>query len=194
MYEYMSGRFTELTPAYVVADLQGLGYMVNISLNTYSDIQSKKEGKLFIHLVVKEDDMVLYGFSTPEERQLFRQLISISGIGPNTARLVLSSLPPQDLVKAIQTENITAIKAIKGIGPKTAERVIIELRDKVGQISWSSENKFSVLHNKSSEEALYALVALGFNKAQSSEIVKKVLKEDENLSVEDVVKRALKYF
>lgn len=194
MYEYINGRFAEVTPAYVVTDLQGLGYMINISLNTYSEIQSKTEGKLFIHLVVKEDDMVLYGFSSLEERQLFRQLINISGIGPNTARLVLSSLPPQDLVKAIQTENIAAIKAIKGIGPKTAERVIIELRDKVGQISWSPTTKFSISHNKSSEEALYALVALGFNKSQASEIVKKVLKEDENLNVEDIVKRALKYF
>lgn len=195
MYEYIQGVFSEVTAAYAVVDIQGLGYQVNISLNTYSAIHQKNNGKLYIHLVVREDDMILFGFSTTEERQLFRQLISISGIGPNTARMVLSSLPPQDLIQAIQTENVNAIKAIKGIGPKTAQRVIIELKDKVTQVVLSeNSNKFSISHNKTFEESLLALVALGFQKPQASEIVKKVLKENDQLSVEEVIKKTLKYF
>lgn len=194
MYEYIEGTFSPLTPAYAVVDVQGLGYYVNISLHTHAAIQGLSKGKLFLHLVVKEDDMVLYGFSSLEERQLFRSLIGISGIGPNTARMVLSSLPPIELIQAIQTDNVRVIQAIKGIGPKTAQRVVIELRDKVGQVVLTDSTKFSASHNNIFEEALLALVALGFQKSQASEIIKKVFKEDPNLKVEEVVKKTLKYF
>ncbi len=195
MYDYIQGSFAEITPATAIIDIQGVGYILNISLHTYSSINSLKQGKLYTHLIVREDEHTLFGFSTPEERHLFRNLISVSGVGPNTARMVLSSMPPNELVHAILTENVALIKAVKGIGPKTAQRLIIELKDKVTQIQFNDEiSKKSPLNNNIYDEALSALLALGFNKNQASEVIKKVLKDKPESTVENVIKLALKFF
>ena len=131
MYEFLQGIFEELTPSYAVINCNGVGYLAEISLNSYSFLKSKKEGKLYTHFVVREDAQILYGFATTNERELFRQLISVSGIGANTARMMLSSLSTDDLVKAIVTEDAKTISSVKGIGLKTAQRVVVDLHDKL---------------------------------------------------------------
>lgn len=192
MYEYIKGTFVEVNPAAVSIENHGLAYHVNISLYTYTKISNLKEGKLFLHLIVREDEHLLFGFIEKEERQLFRLLISVSGVGPNTARLILSSLPPVELITAIGSENVNLIKSVKGVGPKTAQKMVIDLKDKVKNMDIVSE-KISFSYNKNSEESLSALVALGFNKNQASDVVKKIVKDDVNIPVEEIIKKALKY-
>lgn len=194
MYEYLNGKFALINPSFVVVDCNGVGYKIEISLNTYSQIKEKKEGKVFVHFIVREDMQVLYGFADEKERELFRLLIGVSGIGPNTARVILSSLNSDELVKAIRDEDLKSINAIKGIGNKTAQRVIVDLKDKVQKWDYSSEisSMASQKDNKNHEQALLALQTLGFNKIIIEKTLDKILKEESQMDVENLIKEALK--
>lgn len=192
MYEYIEGKLVTLNPDHVIVETGGIGYFINISLNTFSALKNLPQCRLFIHFVVREDAQIFYGFDTTEERLIFRALISVSGIGANTARLVLSSMSPGEFVMAISTEDVEALKKIKGIGAKSAQRMIVELKDKVVKLEITSENVPTV-HNTSQNEALSALTALGFNKTVAEKAVQRVLKTtDSSASVGGIVKEALK--
>lgn len=194
MFEYLSGKFTLITPSFMVVDCNGVGYKAEISLSTYSKLKDMMEGKIFIHYVVREDAQILYGFIDEKERELFRLLIGVNGIGPNTARMMLSSLGTDEIVNAIASENLKTINSIKGIGNKTAQRLIVELKDKLKKWDYSSENINIDIqkNNKNREEALLALQTLGFNKIIVEKTLDKILKEDKLISVEDLIKQALK--
>jgi len=191
MYEYIKAKLVELNPAYAVMDAGGIGYFINISLNTYSSLKEDSESILFIHQVVREDAHLLYGFSEKAERELFRLLISVSGIGSNTARMMLSSLSIKELKNAILTGNVNILKSIKGIGLKTAQRIIIDLKDKIVK-SVSESDIFDDQSNTKRDEALSALVMLGFNKLAVEKNLDKMILEEANLSVEEMIKLALK--
>lgn len=192
MYAFITGKTVALSPAMAVLDNQGIGYEINISINTYSAIQGKDTCKLFTYLVVREDAQLLYGFATEAEKELFVHLISVSGIGPNTARMVLSSFPPEEIVQAILQEDEATIKSIKGIGPKSAKRLILELKDKLKKGDGTVLTA-PVADNTIKEEALSALVMLGFNKNASEKAIAKVLKtHPDTASVEALVKLSLK--
>lgn len=194
MIDYIKGEVAELTPAYVVVDNQGMGYMVNISLTTYNQLHNAEKGgevKVYIYEAIREDAHVLYGFAEKRERELFMLLISVSGVGPNTARMIQSSLSVSDLEQAIASGNVASMKAVKGVGAKTAQRIIVDLKDKIKMPS------VSLLDSGGStsdvfEEALAALVMLGFSQAASQKALNKLFKENASLSVEDAIKRALK--
>ena len=190
MYEYIKGALVEAGPTYAVVDCGGVGYWLNISVNTYSKISAEKEVCLYVHLIVREDAHLLYGFYSKEERVLFRQLISVSGIGANTANVMLSSMTVDEIVGAIRTGNDEAIRRVKGIGTKTAQRVIIELKDKVGT-SGAAES-FVFASGAVKEEALAALVMLGFVKAQASKVLDKIVAGGGNRTVEELIKLSLK--
>ncbi len=196
MYEFISGRVAELTPAYAVVEAGGVGYMLNISLQTFSAVEGQAEAKLFVHFVVREDAQILYGFATTAERELFRRLISVSGVGGNTARMVLSTYSPSELANIISSENAVLLKNVKGLGLKTAEKIIVELRDKVAGIS--SGAAAGVLggglaaENATWTEALAALGMLGFSRAASDKVVRGIIKNAPDLPVEDVIRQALK--
>lgn len=191
MYEYIQGILVEATPTYAVVDCGGVGYYIHISINTYSNISAQKEVLLYIHQIVREDAHLLYGFFSKEERTVFRQLISVSGVGANTASVMLSSMTVNEIVGAIQTDNVNAIKSVKGIGLKTAQRVIIELKDKIGTTGISGgDGVFS--GNTMKDEALSALVMLGFVKAQASKVLDKIVAGGGITSVEELIKQALK--
>ena len=196
MIEYIKGEIAEITPALAIIDCNGIGYAVNISLNTYSAIQGKPSIKLYIHEAIREDAHVLYGFSTKQERELFLLLISVSGIGGNTARMILSALSPAELCNVISSGNDKLLKSVKGIGLKTAQRIIVDLKDKIastgmGTVSGSIA-AFSPANSEIHDEAIAALTMLGFAQAPSQKVVSAILKEDSNLSVENVIKLALK--
>jgi Holliday junction DNA helicase RuvA len=191
MYEYIQGKITELTPASVVIDNQGIGYFINISLNTYSALSGKEQAIVFVHQVVREDAHLLFGFYNKTERDIFRQLITVSGIGANTARMMLSSMSPDEIREAILTANVKILSGIKGIGAKTAQRVIIDLKDKVGKSDISNDFLLSI-SNTNREEALSALVMLGFTKNTVEKILDKILKDNPKAEVEELVKQALK--
>jgi len=190
MFEYIEGKIVELTPTYLVLDNNQIGYFINVSLNTYSEISEKQISKIFIHQVIKEDSNTLFGFSSPDEREIFRHLITVSGIGANTARMMLSSLNPSELQTAISTENVNALKSIKGIGAKTAQRVIIDLKDKITKTQ-VSDQIFAQSVNNSREEALSALVMLGFNKKPAEKVIDKLIKQNGESSVEELIKKSL---
>jgi Holliday junction DNA helicase RuvA len=199
MIEYIRGGLAELSPATAVIDCNGLGYAVNISLNTYAAIQGKKECKLYIYEAIREDAYVLYGFADKQERELFLLLISVSGIGGNTARMILSALSPAELVNVISTENANLLKTVKGIGLKTAQRVIVDLKDKIktgaasaGSTIGSLGGMLSVANAQVQEEAIAALTMLGFAQAPSQKVVLAILKEEPDAPVEQVIKLALK--
>lgn len=197
MIEYIKGAVAELSPATVIIDCNGLGYTVNISLNTYSAIQGKSSCKLYIYEAIREDAYILYGFAGKEERELFLLLISVSGIGGNTARMILSALSPAELVNVISTENATLLKTVKGIGLKTAQRVIVDLKDKIktGNLAASDGLTGSLLpamNAEVQEEAVSALTMLGFAAAPSQKVVMTILKEEPEAPVEKVIKLALK--
>ncbi len=192
MYEYIKGELVEATPANAVIDCGGVGYYINISVNTYSKIASQKQVLLYIHQIVREDAHLLYGFFSKEERSLFRALISVSGIGANTANVMLSSMTVEEITGAILTENVNAIKSVKGIGVKTAQRVIIELKDKVGKEGVPVEG-ISLSTNVVREEAQAALVMLGFTRLQVSKTLDKILSVEKVESVENLIKLALKH-
>jgi Holliday junction DNA helicase RuvA len=192
MYAYLEGKFTMKNPAQVYVDINGVGYEVNISLNTYSHIQSSVSGKLFTYLQVKEDGHTLFGFFDKGEKDMFIQLISVSGIGASTARMMLSHLKPDEVSTAIQQGNVKLLESIKGIGKKTAERLVLELRDKVNKID-SIVPIHANLGNSIQQDALNALVALGINKAQAETAIRKIAGVDDNSNnLEDLIKKALK--
>jgi holliday junction DNA helicase RuvA len=191
MYEYISGKIVESSPAHVVLENNGLGYFINISLNTFTAIKELKETTLVVHENIREDAYTLYGFFDRKERAMFQLLISVSGIGANTARMMLSSLPPEELRVAILTENTNQLKGIKGIGLKTAQRVIVDLKDKLGK-EGADEKLFTGADNTIREEALSALVMLGFARAASQKAIDKILSAQSDARVEQVIKQALK--
>jgi len=194
MIEYIKGNIAELSPASAVIDCNGLGYFVNISLNTYSAIQNLSSVKLYIYEAIREDAYVLYGFADKQERNLFILLISVSGIGGNTARMILSALSPKELANVISSENANMLKTVKGIGLKTAQRVIVDLKDKIKLIDGGSGNTGGIVSQSSEiqEEAVAALTMLGFNTAASQKVVFAILKEEPQAKVEQVIKLALK--
>lgn len=191
MYEYLKGKITDLNPSFAVVEISDIGYFVYISVNTYSKLKINTVETIFIHQVIREDANILFGFSNKEERELFRLLISVSGIGPNTARMMLSSLSTDELRKAITESDVNVLKSIKGIGLKTAQRVIVDLKDKVGRISVEAE--FSLFgDNTVKEEALSGLVMLGFNRKLAEKAVENIIKQEKNISVEELIKKTLK--
>lgn len=199
MIEYIRGGLAELSPATAVIDCNGLGYAVNISLNTYAAIQGKKECKLYIYEAIREDAYILYGFADKQERELFLLLISVSGIGGNTARMILSALSPAELVNVISTENTNMLKSEKGIGLETAQRVIVDLKDKIktgaaaaGSTMGSLGGMLTAANAQVQEEAIAALTMLGFAQAPSQKVVLAILKEEPDAPVEQVIKLALK--
>jgi len=191
MINYINGTITEINPASVTIETGGIGYLVNISLNTFSKLDRKTEFKILIHEVIREDAHQLFGFADKEERDIFRLLISVSGIGANTARMILSSLSPYEIEKAIIESNVNILKSIKGIGLKTAQRVIVDLRDKVGKQATTGEI-FTLEDNTKREEALSALMMLGFARSAVIKVLDKIIREEKNLTVEGLIKRALK--
>lgn len=191
MYEYFNGKLAYKAPTHVVIDVSGIGYYVHISLYTFSQIKDQENCKLFISLQVREDAHTLYGFATDGEKKLFENLISVSGIGPNTGRMILSSNTPDEIQSAIVNGQVALIQKIKGIGPKTAQRLILELQDKLKKQGVEALAT-SIQAQSVPEEALSALVMLGFNKAAAEKVLNAILKTEGNLSVEDMIKLALK--
>jgi Holliday junction DNA helicase RuvA len=191
MINYIKGTITEINPTSVTIETGGIGYFINISVNTFSKLDSKSESKILVHEVIREDAHQLFGFADKEERDIFRLLISVTGIGANTARMMLSSLTPGEVEKAIMESNVNVLKSVKGIGLKTAQRVIVDLKDKVGKQSATGEI-FTFADNTKREEALSALVMLGFAKSAVSKVLEKIIRDEKNLTVEDLIKRALK--
>ena len=196
MIEYIKGELTEITPALAVIECNGVGYGVNVSLNTYSAIQGKKDVKLYIYEAIREDAYVLYGFASKQERELFLLLITVSGIGGNTARMILSALSPSELCNVISSGNEKLLKTVKGIGLKTAQRIIVELKDKIATIGVDSamlvSTVVSSVQTEIYEEAVSALTMLGFAQAPSQKVVASILKEEPDAAVEKVIKLALK--
>ena len=196
MIEYVRGELAELTPALAVIDCNGVGYAANISLNTYAAIQGKKACKLYIHEAIREDAHVLFGFADKQERELFLLLIRVSGIGGNTARMILSALSPSELVNVISNENANLLKSVKGIGLKTAQRIIVELKDKLKTGTVAASAGISSLSSPANaqiqDEAVSALTMLGFPQAASQKVVLAILKEEPDAQVEKVIKLALK--
>ena len=191
MYDYLKGRLVEKNPTYIVIDVNGVGYMVNISLTTYSKIKDKEDIKVFIYFVVREDAQLLYGFADENERMLFSQLITVSGVGANTARLILSSLSTEETFDAIVLAKANVLQGVKGIGGKTAQRIIIDLKDKLIKSGIELE-KIDQTHNTIREEALSGLLILGFNKLSAEKAIDKVLKSDDVVDVEGLIKEVLK--
>ena len=202
MIEYIKGQLAELTPALAVVEAAGVGYALNISLTTYSGIQGKKEVKLYVHEALttggRDDSFTLFGFVNKQERDLYRLLITVSGVGANTARMMLSSMNPTELCNAIANGDERMIKTVKGIGLKTAQRIIVDLRDKImasgiaNELHVGGEKAESTLNNAVKEEAVAALTMLGFSPAPIAKVVVSILQKQANLPVEQVVKEALK--
>jgi Holliday junction DNA helicase RuvA len=191
MYEYIEGKLIEKNPTYCIVETGGIGYFIQITLTTFSLLNSGNAVKLFLHQVVREDAHLLFGFNTKAEREMFRLLLTVSGVGANTARMMLSSLTSDDIQQAILGGNIAVLQSIKGIGAKTAQRIIIDLRDKISKEKLSVE-LFPMQDNRLKDEALSALVILGFNKGEADKVIGKILLANRNLSLEDLIKKALK--
>lgn len=191
MYDYISGKIVQSSPAHVVIDNSGVGYFVNISLNTFTILKDKSEAQLFVHENIREDAYNLFGFIDMEERELFRHLISVSGIGPNTARMMMSSMQSNEIKTAILTGNVDNLKAIKGIGLKTAQRIIVELKDKLGKES-ADQKIFASSNSTVKDEALSALVMLGFTRAASQKAIDKIMASQTDCKVETLIRLALK--
>lgn len=192
MIAFVKGNFVRKTPAVVLVDVNGVGYELQISLNTFSSIQNLEQGQLFTHFHVREDAQILFGFFEEAEKNLFVQLISVSGVGAATARMMLSSMKPAELVRAIVDGNVRQLESIKGIGKKSAERIVLELRDKLGKTSF--ESNISTLKNNSLEQdALNALIALGIARPAGEQAIQRALKSDPSLDkIEEIIKKALK--
>jgi len=192
MYSFIEGKIAELNPATAVLDVNGIGYLISISLNTFTQIQGKETCRLHTHLVVREDALILYGFADVSEKHVFQQLISVSGVGPNTARLILSSLTSAEVAEAIASENVRILQSIKGIGGKSALRIIIDLKDKIMKDLPAGEN-ITASHNTGKHEALSALVMLGFNRPVAEKALDQVIKANgAALPVDQLIKHALK--
>ncbi len=194
MITYLKGRLVEKTPTYLVVETAGgVAYMVHISLNTYDKVLALEEAKIYTHYVIKEDAHALYGFFDEQERSVFRLLITVNGIGPNTARVILSSMGVEQTVGAIAAGNDAAFKSVKGIGAKTAQRLIIDLKDKIGKESVQNIDKITISYNNNRNEALSSLVSLGFVKKAVETTLDKIIKSEQGeLSTEDLIKKALK--
>lgn len=191
MIDYISGTLTELNPAVAVIECNGIGYSINISLNTYGALEKGASCRILIHEAIREDAHLLFGFATSEERDLFRQLITVSGVGAGTARMMLSSVAPSDLREAIISGDVAILKGVKGIGLKTAQRIIVDLKDKIGKHAVSGEI-LAFSDNTAREEALSALVMLGFARSSVSKVIDNILRENKKLQVEEIVRKALK--
>ena len=191
MITHVKGRLVEKAPTSVVIESNGIGYLINISLNTFSQIPDNENLKLYTHLQIKEDSHTLYGFFTIKEREIFRLLISVNGIGSNIARTMLSSISPDQIIDAISRENVSLIQSVKGIGSKTAQRVIIDLRDKILKV-YDLDEGITSSNNTNKEEALSALEVLGINKRSSERLVDKIVLENPDISVESIIKETLK--
>ncbi len=202
MIEYIRGELADVTPTLAVVEAAGVGYALNISLNTFTAIQEKKEVKLFVHEAIvtggRDDSFTLYGFATRQERELYRLLISVSGVGANTARMILSSYSPSELCSAIATGDERSLKSVKGIGLRTAQRIIVDLKDKIAtsdlsqQVPQAPGVKHDTVNRQVKDEAVSALAMLGFSPAPSAKVVTEILKQQPDLHVEQVVKLALK--
>lgn len=192
MIAHIEGKLTYKSPAYVVIDCGGVGYALQISLNTYDKIGSGEKCKLLTHLAIKEDSHTLYGFADEDERQLFLHLISVSGVGTNTARVILSSMKPNDVINAISAGNWTLLKSVKGIGPKTAQRLVIDLQDKLKNFATDATGLGFVTRSAAVEEALSAMLALGFGKNDAEKAILKLKQQNPDYTVEQLVKNALK--
>lgn len=195
MIDYIKGEIAELTPATVILETAGVGYCIHISLPTFSVLQGRKEAKLFVYEVIREDAHLLYGFTNQAERQLFLLLISVSGVGANTARMIMSSYSAAEIQEMIATGNVTALNAIKGIGAKTAQRIIVDLKDKIMKVAGMESNEqllFATAANPVKDEAVSALVMLGFAANASQKVIDSILKKEPTLKVEQLIKLALK--
>ncbi len=191
MYEFISGEIAELTPTQVIVQAGGVGYAIHISLSTYTNLNGRQQAKVYTHLIVREDAHLLYGFATLSERELFRNLLSVNGVGAATALMMLSSLSPEEIASAISTDNVQLLKSVKGIGLKTAQRIIIDLKDKMGKVALAGQILVPS-DNTIQNEALSALVMLGFARKDAEKTVAGILKDQPGLSVEIVIKHALK--
>jgi Holliday junction DNA helicase RuvA len=190
MYEYLLGIITELTPTYLILENNGIGYFINITLNTYSSLKANAQGKLYIHEVIREDVHLLYGFSGKPERDVFRMLISVSGIGASTARMVLSSLSADEVIHVIANEKVNILQKIKGIGAKTAQRIIVDLKEKANKVKISGQILIPE-YNRTYDEALSALVILGFSKLQVEKVLNQISRENKDITLEEMIKKAL---
>lgn len=191
MFEFIQGDIAELNPAMVVIQTGGIGYYIHISLNTYSALSGKKQVKALVHQIIRDDAHILYGFATATERELFRNLLSVNGVGASTALMMLSSLSPDEISLAIAGNNVNLLKSVKGIGLKTAQRIIIELKDKVGKVA-SGEQILIPADNTILNEALSALVMLGFTKKDAEPALEKIIREHPGSNLETVIKLTLK--
>ncbi|MEO7048490.1 MAG: Holliday junction branch migration protein RuvA [Ferruginibacter sp.] len=192
MYAYLEGKFSYKSPAQVHMDVNGIGFEVNISLNTYSSIQALEKGRLFTHLQVKEDGHTLYGFFEKQEKEMFVMLISVSGVGAATARMMLSSLRSDEVAQAILLGNVRLLESVKGIGKKTAERLVLELKDKVSKQPQGNDF-ISTVGNRLEQDALTALTALGISRQQAEQSIQKIIRAEPGITVlEDLIKKALK--
>lgn len=194
MYEYITGRLTEVAPAYAVIEAGGIGYFINISLQTYSEIENSENTTLYLHYTVREDAHILYGFATKAERELFRLLIGVSGVGGNTARMIQSTYSPSELRNIIGSGNAVLLKNVKGLGLKTAQKIIVELSGKMVELKGDEKGARDIVtpDNETFSEALSALVMLGFQKSASEKVLKKLFKENPDLRVEEAIRLALK--
>lgn len=200
MIEYIKGELTDLTPAMAVVEAAGVGYALNISLNTFTAIQGKHDVKLYVHEALvtggRDDSFTFYGFASKQEREVYRLLITVSGVGANTARMILSTMSPAELSSAISTGNERLIKSVKGIGLKTAQRIIVDLRDKILSLGMATEEKgdvaSAVVNVEVRDEAVSALTMLGFSPAPSAKVVVSIMEKNPDMPVEQVVKLALK--
>ncbi len=192
MIHHIKGRLVEKAPTHAVVEAGGVGYFLNISLITFSKLGNEENCTLYTHLSIKEDAHTLYGFAEKSEREIFRQLISVNGVGASTARVMLSSLTAEEITTAILTGDVTALKSIKGIGLKTAQRIIVDLKDKLGKVEGVELNILTFANNTTRDEALSALLALGFTKNSVEKVLNKVLKSQPELDIEGLIKEALK--
>ena len=194
MYEYISGKIAEVSPTYAVLEAAGVGYYINISLQTFSAIESSEQARLWVHFIVREDAQILYGFATRQERELFRMLISVSGVGGNTARMILSTYSTSELRNIISTGNAVLLKNVKGLGLKTAQKIIVELSGKMVDlgVEQKAQKVVAESNNEVFNETVAALVMLGFQKAASEKVVKALLKEEPDIHVEEAVRQALR--
>ena len=194
MYEYISGSLAELSPTYAVVEAAGVGYYINISLHTFSAIEGSDQARLYVHFVVREDAQILYGFATRQERELFRLLISVSGVGGNTARMILSTYSTSELRNIISTANAVLLKNVKGLGLKTAQKIIVELSGKMVDLGLEQKvvKRAEDADNEVLNETVAALVMLGFQKGASEKVVKALLKDMPDIQVEDAVRQALR--
>jgi len=191
MFEFIKGRLSDLNPTYAIIDTGDIGYFVHISLNTYSKLSKDSDIQLYIHQIIREDTNLLFGFFNYHEREIFRMLLSVSGIGANTARMMLSSLTPSEVEQAILEGNVALLKSIKGIGTKSAQRVIVDLKDKIGKGAEIGE-VFALQSNTIKDESLSALVMLGFSRTYAQKVIDKILLKEKDITVEELIKKALK--